>query len=1180
MSDSSSFGANTWLVEEMYRRFLEDPAQVDEAWAEFFDGYRPRGARPSTGDGPAPSAPAEEGTRSPAPGPSETPQDAQPLTGVAARIAENMTDSLQVPTATSARFIPAKLLEENRRLINRSLADRGKVSFTHLIGWALVRALEKVPAMKRSYLEVDGKPHVRTPERVNLGLAVDLERPDGTRTLLVPNVKAANELAFSGFWEAYELAIRKTREGQLSPDDFAGTTVTLTNPGTLGTQLSVPRLMPGQGLIVGVGRVDFPSELRGADPEALAAVGAGKVIGVTSTYDHRVIQGAESGLFLAEMERLLLGEDGFYEGVFASLEIPYEPVRWEPDRAVAGVDEASEQVEKQARVLRLVNMYRVRGHLLAELNPLGNDDVLSHPELDLTYHGLSVWDLDRRFFMDPGGEEMPLREILDSLREAYCRTVGIEYMHIQEPEQKHWVRKRAEGDTRELGQEDKRFLLERLNAAEAFERFLHTKYIGHRRYGLEGAEAMIPMLDTLLEEAIATGSERALIGMAHRGRLNVLANIVGKSYERIFREFEGDVDPESIHGSGDVQYHVGTAGKYTARSGGTIAVEVVSNPSHLEAVNPVLEGMTRAAQEQIGDRERVKVLPVLLHGDAAFAGEGVVAETLGMSALDGFTTGGTVHLVINNQLGFTTDPSDGRSSTYATDVARMVQAPIFHVNADDAAACVWVMRQAFAFRQAFHRDVVVDLICYRRFGHNESDDPSYTQPVMYQRIEEHRSVRKRYLEQLIARGDITMEEAEAALKDYRARLEQAFDETKESHPPATEDLPEGTAPAAVVPPAETGAPRESLDRVVAAVTGWPEGFAPHPKLAKQLEKRRAMLDEDAVDWSMAEALAFGTLVLDGVPVRLSGQDSRRGTFSQRHAVLVDFETGREHVPLARLSEDQAPFEIYDSPLNEFATLGFEYGYSVVARDGLVLWEAQFGDFYNEAQVVVDQFIVAGEDKWSQQSGVVMLLPHGFEGQGPEHSSARIERFLTLAAKDNMRVAIPTTPAQYFHLLRQQVRGERRKPLVVFTPKSFLRLPAARSATEELTGGGFRPVLADEQPGPSEVAILCSGKVFYDLVKAREERGGGPAIARVEQLYPFPQDQIVEALPEGVREVRWVQEEPENMGAYGFAHARLHSTLPEGVRFTHVARPESPSPATGSHARHEREQAALIERALA
>ncbi|MDP8955566.1 MAG: multifunctional oxoglutarate decarboxylase/oxoglutarate dehydrogenase thiamine pyrophosphate-binding subunit/dihydrolipoyllysine-residue succinyltransferase subunit [Actinomycetota bacterium] len=1208
--DPSALGPNMWLVDEMYRRFRENPESVGAAWREFFEDFRPTlETQQKVGDGSGagaaetavrvetvtepgattrPAAPpsGSEGV-SPAAGPSRVPEGAERIRFGAERIVRNMEASLKIPTATSFRFVPAKLLEENRRIINGFLAQRrgGKVSFTHLIGYAILRALEAVSVMKSYFMEVDGHPHVVRPESVNLGLAVDVEKEGGARSLLVPNIKGASEMHFAEFWTAYEDVIRKVRANKLTPDDFRGTTVTLTNPGTIGTQLSVPRLMPNQGLIVATGRIDYPSEYQGTDPATLAELGVGKVIGVTSTYDHRVIQGAESGLFLDRLEELLLGADGFYDEVFESLEVPYQPVRWTADRGTTPRTEPADGFdEKQAAVLRLVNMYRVRGHLIANLNPLGTDRVLHHPELDPEFHGLTLWDLDREFFVDdlPGDRrKRSLREILDLLRDTYCRTAGIEYMHIQEPDQKRWIQERVEGVSRDLPLDDKRHVLERLNAAEVFERFLHTKYVGHRRYGLEGSESLIPMLDVLFENASEQGVEQVVMGMAHRGRLNVLVNIVGKSYGRIFREFEGDIDPDTVQGSGDVKYHVGATGKFTGRNGKTIAVELASNPSHLEAVDPVVEGMARALQDWTYGEDRSKVLPVLLHGDAAFAGEGVVAETLSMSALPGFTTGGTVHVVVNNQLGFTTAPSAGRSSVYATDIAKMIQAPIFHVNGDDPEACVWVSRLALAFRQQFRKDVVIDLVCYRRYGHNEGDDPSYTQPLMYQDIESRRSVRKVYMEALVNGGDITVEEAERALEDYRKRLEQAFEETKATTPPPAKVDLTPPEPVAVRPPVETGVEREVLDRILRAVTSWPEGFTPHPKLAKQLERRRDLLENNRVDWSLGEALAFGSLVLDGIPVRLTGQDSRRGTFSQRHAVLVDYHAEREYFPLKELSPDQAPFLIYDSPLNEFATLGFEYGVSVVAKDALVSWEAQFGDFVNEAQVIVDQFVVAGEDKWGQTSGLVVLLPHGFEGQGPEHSSGRIERFLEVAAEDNIQVTVPTTPAQYFHVLRRQVHRDIRKPLIVFTPKSLLRLPVAASSTNDFVSGHFREVLADpNDPAPDSVkrVILCSGKVYYDLLAERDKRGvTTAALVRVEQLYPFPADQILEQVaryPE-VTDVRWVQEEPENMGAYRFVHWWLHRVLPDGVAFTHVSRVESGSPASGSATLHGAEQDQLL-----
>jgi len=743
----------------------------------------------------------------------------------------------------------------------------------------------------------------------------------------------------------------------------------------------------------------------------------------------------------------------------------------------------------------------------------------------------------------------------------------------------------VEGVSRDLPDEDKHHILERLNAAEGFEKFLHTKYVGHKRFSLEGAESLIPMLDVLLEDASESGTEQVVMGMAHRGRLNVLVNIVGKSYGRVFREFEGDIDPETVQGSGDVKYHVGATGKFTGRNGKTVTVELASNPSHLEGVDPVVEGMARATQDMFFGQDRSKVLPVLLHGDAAFAGQGVVAETFGMSALPGFTTGGTVHIVVNNQLGFTTAPSAGRSSVYATDIAKMVQAPIFHVNGDDPEACVWVTRLALAFRQRFRKDVVLDLVCYRRYGHNEGDDPSYTQPLMYRAIDEHRSVRKLFMEKLVNRGDITLDEAEAALEDYRKRLDEAFEETKESAPPSAERRRTRSRPLGVLPPLQTGVDRKVLERVLERVTTWPSDFHPHPKLAKQLERRRDLLAKDAVDWSLGEALAFGSLLLEGIPVRLSGQDSRRGTFSQRHAVLVDYETDRKFYPLANLSPDQGAFLVYDSPLNEFASLGFEYGESVVAKDALVCWEAQFGDFINEAQVIVDQFIASGEDKWAQTSGVVVLLPHSYEGQGPEHSSARIERFLQLAAEDNIQIVVPTTPAQYFHLLRRQVHRDIRKPLIVFTPKSLLRLPAARSRTQELSSGHFRELVPEVKgldANGVRAALLCSGKIYYELAAAREKSGRDDvAILRLEQLYPFPREQLLEALGTypNLKALRWVQEEPENMGAYYYLHTVLHSGLPKGVAFSHISREESASPAAGSATLHEQEQEELLAEAF-
>ncbi|HZQ26426.1 MAG TPA: multifunctional oxoglutarate decarboxylase/oxoglutarate dehydrogenase thiamine pyrophosphate-binding subunit/dihydrolipoyllysine-residue succinyltransferase subunit [Acidimicrobiales bacterium] len=1193
---ASSFGPNDWLVDEMYERYREDPSSVSDSWREFFADYRKQGGNGST-PATAEAKPAAKAEAKPAAATSEAapeavpaalPPGAQPIRGAGARIVQNMEASLTVPTATSFRVVPARLLEVNRKILNNHLSRTrgGKVSFTHLIGYAIVKALGDVPVLNSSFVEgPDGKPAVVRHEHVGLGIAVDVEKSDGSRTLLVPSVKEADALDFRGFWLAYEDLIRKVRTNKIGVDDFSGTTVSLTNPGTIGTVQSVPRLMPGQGAIIGVGRIDYPEEYQAADPRVLAQLGVSKVVTITSTYDHRIIQGAESGLFLQRVHRLLLGEDGFFDDVFAAMGVPYEPVRWRRDSNP--MDSEPAKLAKQVHVQTVINMYRVRGHLIADLDPLQAKPPQMYSELDPVTYGLTIWDLDREFYVDglAGHETMTLGDALGILRDAYCRTIGVEYMHIQEPDQKRWIQEHVEGVVPVLTKEEHLHILERLNAAEAFERFLHTKYVGQKRFGLEGGESAIPLLDAILDEAAKAGLEEAVLGMAHRGRLNVLANIVGKSYRELFREFEGDLDPNTVQGSGDVKYHKGAAGKYVGQSGIEIPVTLASNPSHLEAVDPVVEGMARAREDILNTPGTFPVLPLLVHGDAAFAGQGVVAETLNMSTLRGYRVGGTVHVVINNQVGFTTSPESARSSVYATDVAKMVQAPIFHVNGDDPEACVRVAKLAFQFRQAFKKDVVIDMVCYRRFGHNEADEPSYTQPQMYERIENRRSVRKLYTEALVNRGDITLEEAERALDDFSARLQRALDETRESAGPKATSLV-SAPPVVVTPSPETGVQRDALDRIVHALNNAPEGFTVHPKLAKQIDARAKLYANGEVDWALGEALAVGSLLLEGTDVRLAGQDTRRGTFSQRHAVLVDYETGAEHVPLASLAPagEQGRFFIYDSLLSEYAAVGFEYGYSVVHKDALVAWEAQFGDFVNGAQIVIDQFVVAAEDKWGQTSGLVMLLPHGYEGQGPEHSSARLERFLTLAAEDNIQVVNATTAAQYFHLLRRQVRRDRRKPLVVFTPKSLLRAKAARSSVDDLVSGRFVEVLDDpfvEDPDAVTRVVLATGKVAVDAIARRDKEGLPVAVVRVEQLYPWPEEQIGAVLSryERASEVVWLQEEPENMGAWYFVHERLHKLLRDDYQLRHVSRIESGSPASGSAALHTLEQDDLLGRAL-
>jgi multifunctional 2-oxoglutarate metabolism enzyme len=1213
----TGFGTNEWLVDELYERWQKDPNSVDKAWWDFFRDYQretrdgtteTRTARPTPAPvaniATAPAVAKAEPRPAPPPQPAAAaakpegkhvrdtsaaevpPSDAQTVTlrGSVARVVANMEASLEIPTATSVRAVPAKLLIDNRIVINNHLARArgGKVSFTHIIGYALVKALGSVPEMNYSFADMDGKPGLIKPEHVNLGLAIDLQKQDGTRTLLVPNIKNADSHDFAHFWAAYEDVVRRARAGKLEVSDFASTTITLTNPGTIGTVHSVPRLMKGQGTIVGVGAMEYPAEYQGASPETLARLAVSKVLTLTSTYDHRIIQGATSGEFLRVIHELLLGANGFYDEIFRALRIPYEPVRWVQDIAVNHEDE----IGKQARVLELIHAYRVRGHLMADTNPLEYRQ-RSHPDLDVTTHGLTLWDLDREFATGSfGGDKrfMKLRDILGVLRNAYCRTVGIEYMHIQDPEQRQWIQQRVERQQPKMTREDQLRRLHKLNQAEAFETFLHTKYVGQKRFSLEGSEAMIPLLDEVIEAAAEAKLEEACIGMPHRGRLNVLANIVGKSYAQIFREFEGNVDPRTVQGSGDVKYHLGAEGEFTADTGDTIKVTLTANPSHLEAVNPVLEGIARAKQDILNKGEEFPVLPILLHGDAAFAGQGVVAETLNLSQLRGYRTGGTVHIVVNNQVGFTTSPAHSRSSMYSTDVARMIQAPIFHVNGDDPEACARVARLAFEFRQAFKKDVVIDLVCYRRRGHNEGDDPSYTQPLMYDLIEGKRSVRKLYTEALIGRGDITVEEAEQALRDYQQELERAFAETRDTSESDSAYLTAPVSPADVRMDgqAATAVSPEVIKRIADSYVNIPNGFTVHPKVMPQLQRRAGLLTGGGIDWATAEIAALGSILLEGQAVRLAGQDSRRGTFTQRFAVIIDRATGAEWVPLAHLQEDQGHFYIYDSLLSEFAAVGFEYGYSVARPDALVLWEAQFGDFANGAQVIVDEFISSGEQKWGQRSGVVLLLPHGYEGQGPDHSSGRIERFLTLAAENAFRVAQPSTPASYFHLLRSQAHLTVPRPLVVFTPKSMLRNKRATSETSELTSGTFAPVIGDaalDSAGVERV-LLCSGKMTWDLLAERDKRRDTrTAIARLEQLYPLPSSEIEAELRRypNLQEIRWVQDEPENQGPWPYVALHLPQALDRSL--SAIARPESASPSVGSHARHVEEQKLLLKQAF-
>jgi 2-oxoglutarate dehydrogenase E1 component len=906
---------------------------------------------------------------------------------------------------------------------------------------------------------------------------------------------------------------------------------------------------------------------------------------VTSTYDHRIIQGAESGLFLSRMEELLKGDDGFYERIFQDLGMPHRPVRSEMDAnpALFGAPGGREEVEKQTKVLQLIHNYRVRGHLVADLDPLDRHRA-PHRDLDPATYGLTLWDLDREFMTGglSGEDRATLREVLDILRETYCGTIGVEYMYIADPERKEWLQHRMESARNypALDAQSKKRVLEKVIEAESFERFLHTKYVGHKRFSLEGGETLIPLLDRILNDAALLGLREVVIGMSHRGRLNVLANTVGKPISQIFAEFEGN-DPTSYQGSGDVKYHLGATGTHVADTGETIAVTVAPNPSHLEFVNPVVEGMVRAKQDAMGDKEHARVLPLLLHGDAAFAGQGIVAETMHLSGLHGYRTGGTIHVVVNNQIGFTTLPEDARSSTYATDVAKMVHAPALHVNGDDPEAVAYVASLALEYRQKFRKDVVIDLVCYRRWGHNETDEPSYTQPLMYARIKNHPSAASLYGDKLVREGTVTREALDAIWAAKKAEMQSEGDETKT--PFAATSRRDPHVPAPVDGPAMWG----RLKTTLKALGTVPEGLEIHPKLVPFVRRRLELVEgRGEADWATGEALAFGTLLLEGVPVRLSGQDSGRGTFSQRHAVLFDVRTQEEYVPLNAVATAGARFEVYDSLLSEAAVMGFEFGYSVAEHRALVLWEAQFGDFMNGAQVIIDQFVSGSETKWGQPSGLVLLLPHGFEGQGPEHSSARIERFLTLAAEGNIRVAYPSTPASYFHLLRFQGRDPAEKPLVVFTPKSLLRHPRCVSPLSELAEGRFEPLLDDRTVDASAVRriVLCSGKVYYDLLKAREDaKRHDVALLRVERLYPFPHVELEAALlryPQSA-ELVWCQEEPRNMGAFRFVRERFldGEVLASGRTLRYAGRAASAAPAPGSLKVHLAEQEALVREAL-
>lgn len=1192
---------------ELYIRYLDNPASVGPKWREFFRNYNDEkddldeklneftereSLSSSTKSGGIPD------------GRSRLISDLydvsnvfvdemaeiEELSPIRAKLAENMEVSLEIPTASSARDIPVKSLDENRRIINKYLIKmkRPRVSFTHVLAWALTRALLKFPHMNNAFAVKDGKPSLVKRKAINVGLAVDIKRKDGKRLLLVPNVKNCEKLNFSEFILKFEEMIQKTRNDAIDLDDLVGTTVTLTNPGMIGTASSYPRLQRGQGLILATGSIGYPTEFQAMRPDVLAGLAVSKTVTLTSTYDHRIIQGAESAEFLEYLQKLLVGRDNFYDQIFYSLKIPFEPIKWEldePARKSQNPFDQSDMIEKNAHVMQMINAYRVRGHLLASINPLGHESHY-YPELDPAYYGFTIWDLERRFHVDDNWREnnLSLRDTIELLRETYCGPIGYEFMHIQSPVKKDWIKKKLEAKKGEfdLTKKDKFKLYKNLMKAEIFENYLHKKFVGHKRFSLEGGESTIIFLEKVFELAADEELFNVVLGMAHRGRLNVLANIFQKPYETIFAEFEGQIDAFSYQGSGDVKYHLGEKGTYRSDSGKEIKATLAPNPSHLELVNPVVEGMTRALDNKYGDGSYVKSLPILVHGDAAFAGQGIVAETLNFSQLDGYKTGGTIHVVVNNQIGFTTGAHEARSSIYATDISKMIQAPILHVNGNDPEAVFYAAVFAYEYRNRFESDVIVDILCYRKYGHNEADEPSYTQPLLYKKIHSMTPVGELYRELLVKEGALTKEQAGEFDQEFTATLDKAFADRNKN-----EKFKNKSKKVEVVyRDSETKVPADTLRKITDAITSYPDDFNANKKIVSLLEKRKQMVESDKpkIDWAMAEALAFGSILLDGKEIRFSGEDSGRGTFSQRHAVLVDFLHESEYVPLNNIEKNQSLLRIYDSPLSELAILGFEYGYSVVANEGLTLWEAQFGDFANMAQPIFDQFISCGEAKWGQRSNLVCLLPHSYDGQGPEHSSARLERYLQLGAGENIIVCNLSTPAQYFHVLRRQTNGEFLKPLIIMTPKSMLRHPRAVSSSADLSEGKFMEIIDDATVDAKKVkrVILCTGKVYWDLLAEKENSDASDvAIVRVEQLYPFRGDLMKKILAryQNAEAYVWTQEEPQNQGAWTSVRHEIEDAAPKAIRLKYSGRKASPSTATGSYRIHAQEQKDLIKRSF-
>ncbi len=1129
------------------------------------------------------------------------------LKGPAAALTGYMEQSLTIPTATSFRTLAVDAMDARRKELNNAIKAAGrseKISFTHIVAYALVHAARELPFITYTFRRDDNGAPQRIEPGIHLGLAVDAERKDGTRFLIVPVIKNADTLDFVAFYNKYQDLVTKARDNKLTADDLQGASFTLTNPGGIGTIASVPRLLAGQGAILAAGAIGYPPGFQSASEGALRSLGVSKVMQMTSTYDHRVIQGAQSGEYLRRIDQLLQGADGFYESIFAGLGLQAGPAPRVETTAVATTVAATaaqaaapsdEMLRAVAAAMAIVSGYRTHGHLAAHLDPLGSAP-LGDPKLDPASYGLTP-ALMAAIPASVLNVKVPgntLADILPRLRETYSSTIAFEFEHISNTEQRRWLRETIESGAHKISLSPQRQIqfLQRLTKVETFERYIRKTFLGQKSFSGEGLDVMVPMLEETLDMLGDEGTLKAVLGMAHRGRLSVIAHVVNMPYEELLSEFEaahqrGEVSSDDDV-TGDVKYHHGATGVYRTNSGKDVEVTLQHNPSHLEAVDPVVEGRTRALQtDHAGPAPKIdvtKAAPILIHGDAAFTGQGIISEVFNLQSLPGYETGGTLHLIANNQIGFTTDSRDSRSTRYASDLAKGFDAPIIHVNADDVDACISAVHLAVEFRKKFGRDVVIDLIGYRRFGHNEQDEPAYTQPLMYDKIKAHPTARELFANKLIAQGVITQDAANEMVAESQTRLQEAYRNVKEHQ---SKGMLEKLAQGAQLPTAQLApVDKAQLLKWSEALVTVPNGFSINKKLVTQFERRKGTIAEKGlVDWGMAESLAFASLLSSGVPIRITGQDTERGTFSHRHDVLHDPSTNSEYVPLQHLAESKASFEIHNSPLSEYACVGFEYGYAAAVPKSLVLWEAQFGDFVNGAQIIIDQFIAAGQAKWGQTSRLTLLLPHGYEGQGPEHSSARLERFLQLAAEGNLRVAYPSTAANYYHLLREQAASKAPVPLVVMTPKSLLRAEVASGSIDDMASSSFKPVIDDpnvKDKTKVERILLCSGKIYYDLIASDlYAKMKKTAIVRIELLSPMPADEINKLLDSypNLKSLVWVQEEPKNMGARAYARRRLLERLKRPLDIGYAGRGYRASPSEGYPGAHAVEQERVISLAL-